>query len=220
MKRKKLLFTAVAALTLVTGGIIYAADHIDAPSVTNQTTDITDLYVFQGANTSNLVFVANTQGLLTPATTGAAKFDPNTLIEFNIDVNNDNIEDLVIQCKYDAASNTMKVYGPVKPTATGLKSKIEGSATASVAVTPYGSTAITATSANGMSVFAGPRDDPFFFDLDQFHAILAGTAMGFRSPGVDAFAGTNVMSVVVELPKAMIGGTGKINVWLETKKAM
>ncbi len=220
MKRKKLLFTAIAALTLVTGGIIYASDHIDAPSVTNQTTDITDLYVFQGANTSNLVFVANTQGLLTPATTGAAKFDPNTLIEFNIDVNNDNIEDLVIQCKYDAASNTMKVYGPVKPTATGLQSKIEGSATASVAVTPYGSTAITATSANGMSVFAGPRDDPFFFDLDQFHAILAGTATGFRSPGVDAFAGTNVMSVVVELPKAMIGGTGKINVWLETKKAM
>jgi len=127
---------------------------------------------------------------------------------------------LVIQCKYDAASNTMKVYGPVKPTATGLQSKIEGSATASVAVTPYGSTAITATSASGISVFAGTRDDPFFFDLDQFHAILAGTAMGFRSPGVDAFAGTNVMSVVVELPKAMIGGTGKINVWLETKKAI
>jgi hypothetical protein len=99
MKRKKILFSAIAALTLVTGGIIYASDHIDAPNVVNQTTDITDLYVFQGANTNNLVFVANTQGLLTPATTGAAKFDPNTLIEFNIDVNNDNIEDLVIKYK-------------------------------------------------------------------------------------------------------------------------
>jgi Domain of unknown function (DUF4331) len=87
MKRKKLLFSAIAALTLVTGAIIYAADHIDAPSVTNQTTGITDLYVFQGANASDLVFVANTQGLLTPATTGAAKFDENTLIEFNIDNN-------------------------------------------------------------------------------------------------------------------------------------
>ncbi len=218
MKRKKIVFLAIAALAVVTGGIIYAADHIDAPSVTNQTTDITDLYAFQGANTNDLVLVANTQGLLTPATTGAAKFDENTLIEFNIDNNGDNIEDLVIQCKYDAASNTMKVYGPIAPSEKGTRSKIEGTATASVGVTPYGaSTPIVATK-NGMSVFAGPRDDPFFFDLDQYHAILAGTATGFRSPGVDAFAGTNVMSVVVELPKAALGGSGKINVWLETKK--
>jgi hypothetical protein len=218
MKRKKILFAAIAALTLVTGGIIYASDHIDAPSVTNQTTDITDLYVFQGANAGNLVFVANTQGLLMPATTGAAKFDENTLIQFSIDNNNDNIEDLVIQCKYDAASNTMKVYGPVAPSEKGTRSKLEGDATASVAVTAYGSTAVTATAANGMSVFAGPRDDPFFFDLDQFHAVLAGTATGFRNPGIDAFAGTNVMSVVVEVPKSLLGGTGKINVWLTTRK--
>ena len=219
MKRKKILFLAIFLLVLVTGGIIYAADHIDAPSITNQTTDITDLYVFQGTNTNDLVFVANTQGLLTPATTGVAKFDENTLIEFNIDNNNDNIEDLVIQCKYDAASNTMKVYGPIAPSQTGTRSKIEGTAvTASVAVTPYGaSTPIVATK-NGVSVFAGPRDDPFFFDLDQYHAILAGTASGFNNPGTDTFAGTNVMSVVVEVPKAALGGSGKINVWLETKK--
>jgi hypothetical protein len=219
MKRKKILFSAIGALVLAAGGIMYAADHIDAPSVTNQTTDITDLYVFQGANTNDLVFVANTQGLLTPATTGAAKFDENTLIEFNIDNNNDNLEDLVIQCKYDAASNTMKVYGPIAPSEKGTRSKIEGIATASVAVTPYGaSTAPIIATKNAVSVFAGPRDDPFFFDLDQFHAILAGTATGFRNPGVDTFAGTNVMSVVVEVPKAALGGSGKINVWLETKK--
>jgi hypothetical protein len=221
MKRKKILFAAIAVLTLITGGIIYASDHIDAPNVVNQSTDITDLYVFQGANTNNLVFVGNTQGLLTPATTGAAKFDPNTMIEFNIDVNNDNVEDLVIQCKYDASSNTMKVYGPIKPTITGAQSIIEGNVTASVGVTPYGaSSPIITTTASGMSVFAGPRDDPFFFDLDQYHAVIAGTETGFRNPGVDAFAGTNVLSVVVELPKAMIGSNGKINVWLTTKKAM
>jgi len=220
MKRKKIVFLAIVAMAVVSGGIIYASDHIDAPSVTNQTTDITDLYVFQGANTNDLVFVGNTQGLLTPATTGAAKFDPKTLIQFNIDVNNDNIEDLVIQCIYDAASNTMKVYGPIKPTAPGLVSKLEGSVTASVGITPYGASAPIVTTKNGISVFAGPRDDPFFFDLDQYHAVLAGTASGFRNPGVDAFAGTNVMSVVVELPKSMIGGTGSVNVWLTTKKAM
>lgn len=218
MKRKKILFTAMAAATLITGGIIYAADHIDAPSVTGKTTDITDLYVFQGSKAENMVFVANTQGLLTPATTGAAKFDENTLIEFNIDNNNDNIEDLVIQCKYDAATNTMKVYGPVAPSQKGTRSKLEGNITAGTTVTAYGSAPVIGTSPSGISVFAGPRDDPFFFDLDQYHAVLDGTATGFNNPGTDTFAGTNVLSVVVEVPKSMLGGSGKINVWLETKK--
>jgi hypothetical protein len=36
-----------------------------------------------------------------------------------------------------------------------------------------------------MKFFAGPRDDPFFFDLGQFQAILGGTATAFKNPGVD-----------------------------------
>lgn len=218
MKRKKLLFAAVVAAAFVTGGILYAADHIDTPAVTNQTTDITDLYVFRAQDPNNLVFVANTQGLTSPANTAALKFDENTVLEFNIDKTGDNIEDLVIQCKYDAASNKMQVYGPVAPSATGTKSKLEGNVTADVAVTAYGSAAVTGTGSTGIKVFAGPRDDPFFFDLNKYKAILAGTASGFANPGTDTFAGTNVLSVVVEVPKSLIGATGNINVWLETKK--
>lgn len=220
MKRKNLLWSLLIAVPVIAGGIIYAADHIDSPNVTNQTTDITDLYVFRCQTNTDMVFVANTQGLLSPGTTGSAKFDENTLIEFNIDNTGDNVEDLVIQCKYDAASNSMKVYGPVKPTATGTRSVIEGNSVASVAVTPYGADAITATSASGIKVFAGPRDDPFFFDLTQYKKIIAGTATGFLPAGTahDTFAGTNVMSVVVEVPKTLLGGSGKLNVWLETKK--
>jgi len=218
MKRKKLLLTTTVAALLVTGGIIYAADHIDTPAVTNQPSDITDLYVFRGSDANNLVFVANSQGLMSPAASATAKFDENTVLEFNIDKTGDNIEDLVIQCKYDAASNSMQVYGPVAPSATGTKSKLEGSVTASVAVTPYSAAAITATGSTGIKVFAGPRDDPFFFDLNRYKAILAGTAPGFNNPGTDTFAGSNVMSVVVEVPKSLIGATGNINVWLETKK--
>ena len=217
--KKKLLLATLIAAAFVTGGIIYAADHIDSPNVTNTPQDITDLYVFRGANTNNLVFVANTQGLLSPGSTAAAKFDENTLIEFNIDVNNDNIEDLVIQCKYDAASGKMQVYGPIAPSATGTRSKIEGNLSVDVAITPYGSAPITSTGSTGIQAFAGSRDDPFFFDLTQYKAILAGTATGFNNPGHDTFGGLNVMSVVVEVPKSLIvGSTGKINVWLETKK--
>ncbi len=216
MKKTKFVIAAAVALVLG-GGILWAADHADAPAVTNQTTDITDVYAFTGADANNMVFVANTQGLLAPAATGAAKFDANTLTEINIDNNGDNVEDLVIQAVYDGTN--MKFYGPVAPSATGSKSKLEGATVATVAVTPYGSAPVIATGTNGMKVFAGPRDDPFFFDLDQFKKILAGTASGFNNPGVDHFAGTNVMSVVVEVPKSLLNATNnKINVWLETKK--
>lgn len=216
MKLRKIML-ATALSVAVGGSILWAADHIDSPAVTNQSSDITDVYAFRGADANNIVFVANTQGLLSPSATGAAKFDANTLIEFNVDNNNDNIEDLVIQAIYDGSK--MKFYGPVAPSEKGTRSRLEGAATAEVAVTAYGSTAVTATGSNGIKVFAGPRDDPFFFDLDQFKKIIGGTATSFNNPGNDTFKGTNVLSIVVEVPKTLLGASaGKVNMWVETKK--
>jgi hypothetical protein len=108
----------------------------------------------------------------------------------------------------------------VAPSEKGVRSKIEGNATAQTAITAYGSAAVTGTGANGIKVFAGPRDDPFFFDLNRYKMIIAGTASSFNNPGSDTFAGTNVMSIVIEVPKSLLGtiSNGKINVWLETKK--
>jgi hypothetical protein len=218
MKTKKMLLSAIAVVSITVCSLVYAADHIDAPAVKNQTTDITDIYVFQAQDANNMVFVANTQGLLSPGATGAAKFDPNTLIEFNIDNNGDNVEDLVIQGIYSGGK--MKIYGPVKPSETGNRSRIEGAATAEVAVTPYGSAPTIATG-GGLKVFAGPRDDPFFFDLAAYTKIIMGQASSFDNPGTDAFAGTNVLSLVIELPKSMLNATNNsLNVWCETKKKM
>jgi hypothetical protein len=138
------------------------------------------------------------------------------MIEFKIDNTGDNIEDLVIQCVYN--NGKMYIYGPVKPKAPGITSTVMGTAAVVVPVTPYGQAPIVVTSSSGIMAFAGPRDDPFFFDLDQFHKIIGGTATGFNNPGTDTFAGTNVMSVVVELPKTMLNSTGKIGVWLQTKQ--
>jgi hypothetical protein len=216
MKQKKIAILIVAVITVI-GGILFASDHIDAPAVKNQTTDITDLYVFAGADSNNLVFVGNSQGLLAPGSTGAASFDPDVMIQFNIDNNGDHVEDLVIQAIY--SNGKMNFYGPIAPSMTGLQSKLEGNIIGSVAITPYGAqTPIVATTASGIQMFAGPRDDPFFFDLNQYHKIIAGTATGFNNPGSDAFAGTNVLSVVIEVPKSMLNSSGPLNVWLTTKK--
>jgi hypothetical protein len=217
MKSRKILI-AIAVVGGLAASIAYAADHIDAPAVTGKSTDITDMYVFQGQNTSNLVFVANTQGLMSPSATSTASFDANSMIEFNIDNNNDNVEDLVIQCVFN--DGKMVVYGPVKPGTTGLNSTVTGAAALSVGVTPYSSTSPITATASGITAFAGPRDDPFYFDLDQYLKIIGGTATAFKPVGVDAFKGTNVMSVVVEVPKSLLNATigQKLNVWVESKK--
>ena len=221
MKKKILLGGLLGALVI--GGIIYAADHIDAPAVTgpgntSPGNDITDVYAFQSpSDNSKMVFVLNTQGLMSPAVSATATFPSNVMYEINIDNTGDNVEDLVIQCLVQ--SGKMRVYGPVAPGTTGLTSTVKTSgASTEVNVTAYGAATInSATNANGTRIFAGPRDDPFFFDLVRFKAIIAGTAPGFNNPGADSFAGTNVMSIVVEVPKTLLGTAATINVWGETK---
>ena len=204
------------SLVAVSGLILMAADHADAPAVTGNANDITDVYAFQGQDNNNLVFVVNTQGLLSPGATANATFNENVMTEINIDNNGDNVEDLVIQAI--KRGNKMYFFGPTAPGMTGTSSTIKTNAAAgSVQISQYGASAITATN-NGMKFFAGPRDDPFFFDLDQYKAILAGTASGFNNPGTDTFAGTNVLSTIVEVPKTMLGSSSSINVWAETKQ--
>ena len=207
--KKIVLSLSGLALTIL---IIVAADHIDAPAVQGGTSDITDFYAFQGANSSNIVFVANLQGLLSPTATASAAFDEGTLIEFNIDTSGDNVEDLVIQAI--PRNGKMYFFGPFAPSSTGLSSTIETSAiTSEVDITAYGSDAVIATN-EGMSFFAGPRDDPFFMDFARYTEIVDGTATAFNDPGADTFAGSNVLSIVIELPKSMVGGTGTINTWV------
>lgn len=214
MKKIKVVLGILVVATA--GFFLVAADHIEAPAVSGGASDITDFYAFQGANTDNIVFVANVQGLLSPTATASASFDENTLIEFNIDTNNDNVEDLVIQAI--PRDGEMFFFGPSAPVQPGLNSTIltDSNLQASVGITPYNEDIIV-ENANGISYFAGPRDDPFFMDFSQFVSIVSGNATGFNNPGVDTFAGTNVLSVVVEVPKTLIGGTGTINTWVESK---
>ncbi|MFN0014764.1 MAG: DUF4331 family protein [Saprospiraceae bacterium] len=216
MKQKYLLATILAILS-VSIGILWAADHIDAPAITNTSSDITDVYAFQSPeNNNNMVFVINTQGLLAPTATGAAAFDENVMLQVNIDNSGDFVEDLVIQAVFK--DGNVFAYGPVKPSVTGKMGVVETNATVTSAqISKYGQP-VTIGSQNGIKVFAGPRDDPFFFDLVTFRSVLAGTATGFNNPGADTFAGTNVLSVVVEVPKSMLGSAATLNTWAVTKR--
>ncbi|WPR71502.1 DUF4331 family protein [Flavobacterium sp. NG2] len=214
MKKTKIILGL--SLLAITGLTLVAADHIDAPSVTGNASDITDFYAFQGQDTNNLVFAVNTQGLLSPGATAAASFNENVMIEVNIDNTGDNVEDLVIQAI--RKGNKMYFFGPYAPSVKGKTSTIDFSkASGSVQISKYGQTP-NISNENGMKFFAGPRDDPFFFDLGQYQAVIGGTASAFKTTGTDTFAGTNVLSVVIEVPKSKLGTAASLNTWVETKK--
>jgi hypothetical protein len=221
MKKRKSFLMALAGLAIA-GSIIFAADHIDAPAVTGPGSaslgnDITDVYAFQSpADNGNMVLVVNVQGLPSPAATATATIPSNVMYELNIDNTGDHVEDLVIQ--FLVQNGKVRAYGPVAPGTPGTVSTVKTNGPVTEAsVTAYGAAPVVGTNNNGIKIFAGPRDDPFFFDLVRFREVIAGTQTGFRNPGVDTFAGTNVISLVAEVPKSLLGSAATINVWAETK---
>jgi hypothetical protein len=236
-----LAIAGLAALVLVQRGI--GSDHQDTPEVElNPRLDINDVYVFPGSSEDRIVLVMTTQSPISPAQTAAARFDANALYELKIDNSGDAVEDLVIQFQFDdvtGGSQTIGMFGPIKPTVTGRTSRV---ATATPSATgSIGATITTGTGAAQVQLFAGPRDDPFYIDLEQFFRIVPDrrpahgpastitksanafrpkdiTAPGpfdaTRGPAVDFLRGLNGMAIVVELPESAIKGTGNnIGVW-------
>ena len=223
----------VAMVIAATAGVIrYArgSDHQDTPEVElNPAQDMTDVYAFPGSSPDRIVLVLNSWPFLTPGQTATTSFDPDLLYQFKIDNNADGVEDKVIQVTFHGrgVEQTVEVRGPVPPPVVGaMDNRI-----AQVAPSVSGKFN-TVLSAGGMQVFAGPRDDPFFIDLEQFFRILpdrkpvtgplgalpdTATASSFRPAGsaVDFVAGYNVLSIVIELPISALtaGGTAKIGLW-------
>jgi len=224
--KKIALWSSIAVCAAA--GIFIAADHLDAPAVGGTTSDIADFYAFEGANTAATTFVVTL-----PAGDANAQFDENVLIEINIDNTGAEgsvpgvTEDLVIQALRQG--DEMFFFGPYKPGQTGLNSTIDTNQfKASVAIGSQ-------TTVNGVSYFAGQRQDAFFFDFEQFNTVVGtAPAAGFGSTGNNFFRPLNVNAIIIEIPNAMLGTapphivdqllgatTGlpaSYNVWVETKR--
>lgn len=223
--RRRLAFLgalAVVAAAIGVTGMVRAADHRDSALLTGDpAADIADVYSFRSpADPDRVVLGMTVSGLIPPAEAGTTFFDPNVVYQLKIDNDGDAIEDLVIQAFVTGSgpNQVMHFRGPAAPLVTGAANQVlRGPETATVRVS-HGADAITAAR-GGLTVFAGVRDDPFFFDLTRFKEIIAGHASSFRNPGVDAFAGTGVLAIVVELPRALLGGP-QLGVWGTTNRPM
>lgn len=224
----------LAALLLVTGALaggvsmLAGSDHQDTPLVElNPRMDLTDVYAFPGSAPGRIVLVMNTSGFLTPAETPTAAFDPNILYQFKVDNDGDAVEDRVIQVSFEGktTSQNVVVRGPADPVVPGAMMNVVNNDAPAL----RGDFNAAFGSAGGIQAFAGPRDDSFFLDLEAAFCILpdrrpasgplsgdcALPMVGFRNPGINYIAGFNVLSIVVELPSAMLenGAPGKLGIW-------
>mgnify|MGYP003677335546 CR=1 FL=1 len=203
MKKTK-IYLGLAILA-ITGIVLVAADHIDAPGSMGTTADIADFYAFEPTTGSdNTVFIVDLQSSVLPDL-AYGDFDENVLTEINIDLDGDLVEDSVIQVI--PRDGIMYFFGPVMPSQKGLNSQVMvDAALGNVEISS--NTAIVTTTTNGVKLFAGPRQDAFFFDFFQFNAVIGGNApLGFKEPAdaVDTFDGANTMTIAIEIPNALLG---------------
>ncbi len=197
--------------------LVRAADHTDSPlAAADQAADIADLYSFQSGENLVLALTISNAQAAPEIQLGRSILDPEVLYQINIDNDGDAVEDLVIQgfVTGNPTNQVMHLRGPAAPAVTGTSGKIVNGPATNVRVSTGVNPIIK--NAGDMTVFAGVRDDPFFFDLGQFNAIISGQAQAFNDPGTDSFAGLNVYAIVIELPISMLGDPSTMSVWAST----
>jgi hypothetical protein len=155
LMKKMTWFKGAFALALMTGvSMAFAADHIDAPAATaDPTSDITDLYTW--VDGTNAVFVLN----VTPLAAMGAKFSDKVQYVVHTESSpgfGQAGTPLDIICTF-AADQTISCWVGTKDYVTGDAKGVAGLASKSGLLT----------------VFAGLRDDPFFFNLDGFKDTVA-----------------------------------------------
>jgi hypothetical protein len=172
-----------------------------------------------------------------PAQTPSATFGnkDQELYQIKIDNTGDAREDLVFQVTFTGKAGKQKVTlrGPVRRTASEPPTRSPGGKQ----IKGYTNTVITD---GEIKLFAGPRDDPFFIDLEAFFRILPDRRpqtgplsaitqgpLTFRAasgadPAVDYLRRINDLAIVIELPTSMIANAatnGRFGVWGTTSQA-
>jgi len=219
-----------------------AADIMDTylfPSPTNSS----DVVVVMDVDP----LLAQPPGKAAAASPSQAFFDQSVLYTMKFDTNFESesasarpLENLVLQFAFGLPSGTagdeaqqVYVYGPLAPVNTGTSTKLVNGGT--VAGTGYVDHPFSVDSGE-IQVFAGARLDPQFFDYCDFQQIFAGSASQvqfdscpnpatvmtpatqFPSSAADTFASKNVLSIVAEIPKAILqnAGSGVVAYWATT----
>jgi len=236
--RRTILAIEVALIAVLTPGIIAASDHDDGEvDIKGRAVNLTDLYVYRekdqnsGAADGDLVFTMNSN----PRSVARYQyyFSTTALYQFYItqvgDVNSTPTgrADIILRFAFSPPNNqgmqavaiTVVRGGSETTTKTTVNNSL-------IASTPLNSNTVLNTvpiGGSNLTVFAGLREDPFFFDVEQFFRVRAGALgtgpkVAFKpaSQAIDFAKGYNVNTIAVRVPKAFLqAGTGAntFDVW-------
>ncbi|PZV07876.1 MAG: DUF4331 domain-containing protein [Leptolyngbya sp.] len=234
---KKALYAAGLVLGLATtvgvgAMFVNASDHDDGESeIKGRNLNLTDLYVFResdqnaSASPDDLVLIMNTN----PRSVARQQYYFSTRAKYKFNIarvsNNDatptGLPDVVLEFEFGPPDGNKRQAYKLTVIKDGSRDVIEGQTTA-LKETPILNTGTVGGSP--VQVFAGLREDPFFFDVVQFFRVRAGAlgkgpAVGFRPPteAVDFAMGYNVNAIAVNLPVELLQGSGSattFDVWL------
>jgi len=211
---------ALAALTVPFAA--RGADHIDSPAaVAEPTADITDLYAWMDAGAQKVNLVLD----LYPFAGAGAKFSNAVQYVFHVGSSQGYgmpQTETAIQCQFYAVDRIECWAGA---------EYVGGDASAPAGI---------ASASGKLRVFAGPRDDPFFFELGGFNETVKAVvgaagqlqfdAQGCPAvstelsatlvkqlqtgkggvPATDSFKGANVLALVVQVEKSLVSPGGPV----------
>jgi hypothetical protein len=155
-----------------------AADHLDGPAAkAAPEADITDVYAWMNADKSKTFLIMN----VSPMATNASKFSDS--VQYVIHLNSQSaygattgVKSVNIICTFDAAQKASCWLGPA--TLTGISTASDfATGDASDPKKPI------VGMYDKLTVFAGLRDDPFFFNLEGFQATEALVEAAAAMPG-------------------------------------
>jgi hypothetical protein len=208
-----------ATLGLTFGSPANAADHRDAPTVDDYSAiDINDVFMFRDpANClpgpgCNLVVALSTQAVADPQFASSYHFQENALYRLNFTTRADAHATATIDFVFGPFGNAPDCPNPQMLATAPACQKYVARFPNHITITGFAVQGVSGTShtdptpffaKNGdIEVFAGPREDPFFFDLVGFNRSIAAGKPLFT--GVDAFKGKNVNAIVIEFPISMV----------------
>jgi hypothetical protein len=265
MKKLKASLALAMSLFMLAPASLLASSHREAPiTALDRSADVTDWYAFVSYdNPDNVTFILNVDPLLEPANgPNYFPFDPSVLYEMHVDNNQDGMDDITFQFRFNTEISQPNLY-------TGFIAGLEGfpqitalsgpgseglslSQTYTVTMVKNGVSTILVgpdtlyavpsnvgpetmpnyqalfnqgiyTLDNGIKVWAGTADDPFYIDLGAaFDSLNFRKGTGPVLPASidaddthnyapDAVGGYNVNSIVLEVPITMLTVDGKLH---------
>lgn len=224
-----LVFLGTGGIATLNTSPLRASDHDDGEVDTKgRNVSLTDLYVFRdsdqnpSASSEDLVLIMNTNPRSLPRQqyyfSNRARYEFHISRMPNVDAAATGKADTTIRFEFDAPRADRSQ--PFKMTIVTDR----GNHVTTGITTPIGSQPNVQQTRMGnnfqVSIFAGLREDPFFFDVEQFFRVRAGAAgfgpaVGFRTPdrAVDFASGYNVNAIAVRVPIKLLQGNTNAKVF-------